>query len=164
MRPQPRFLVERGGIRPRPDGVARAGVKARRKRQDMNIIGEVIPKVSLIRPICGRFVKTVNDVWQAGKAGYKAAREVRVPAPVSAPVPVPASIPPVPAYLRTPVRVGQIWADGDPTSNRRLLVQSINGAYAVCKSSRTGHNVCIRLDRFTPNTRGYYLVGGDWVA
>jgi hypothetical protein len=62
------------------------------------------------------------------------------------------------AVPETPVRVGQVWADGDPASDRRITVEAIQRYYALCRSSRTNRISQIRLNRFKPDTRGYRLV------
>ena len=57
-----------------------------------------------------------------------------------------------------PVRPGQVWTDGDPTSTRRITVEGLDREHALCRSSRGNLQVRIRLNRFVPGTRGYRLV------
>ena len=63
-----------------------------------------------------------------------------------------------PPVAHGPVRPGQIWTDGDPTSTRRITVEGLDRDHAICRSSRGNLQVRIRLNRFVPGTRGYRLV------
>lgn len=64
----------------------------------------------------------------------------------------------------TEVKVGQVWEDCDKRmAGRRIVVQRIEGRYAVCRRqgwlSRSGMTR-IRLDRFKPTSTGFRLVNG----